>query len=111
MADAGKGPAEIAAAVEDRWHIEYPATNNAVANGGIVAIAVWFGRYVDDERILSRIIEAPRAAQKEASIVWQSIREDLLRFAGRQIQIRLYQLVLFTDRVAGTAYWRALALK
>jgi hypothetical protein len=304
MADAGKGPAEIAAAVEDRWHIEYPATNNAVANGGIVAIAVWFGRgdfletvnmatqagdytdadcnaanaatvvgalrgtraippalvaalgdrivgadlggvpltppvderiselarrtarigevfvrenggrataeelvvtpqapvtqpperfvladlaeiwtagwaleragfgggngglggirgmthlrgdvlatwprdevrgvvlrrnvtlgakptlsldvgvdpgrawklelYVDDERILSRIIEAPRAAQKEASIVWQSIREDLPRFAGRQVQIRLYQLVLFTDRVAGTAYWRALELK
>jgi hypothetical protein len=30
-------------AVEDRWHIEYPATNNAVANGGIVAAAVWFG--------------------------------------------------------------------
>ena len=28
---------------EDRWHIEYPATNNAVGNGGLVALAVWFG--------------------------------------------------------------------
>jgi len=30
--------------VEDRWHMEYPATNNAVANGGIVATSVWFGQ-------------------------------------------------------------------
>ncbi|MGC4234962.1 MAG: ADP-ribosylglycohydrolase family protein [Niabella sp.] len=35
---------EVVNAVEDRWHIEYPATNNAVANGGIVAACVWFGK-------------------------------------------------------------------
>jgi hypothetical protein len=44
LAEQGKTPAQIVAAVEDRWHQEYPATNNAVANGGIVAVAVWFGR-------------------------------------------------------------------
>ena len=43
MADAGATPEEVANAVEDRWHIEYPATNNAVANGALVAMAVWFG--------------------------------------------------------------------
>jgi hypothetical protein len=43
MADAGATDEEVAAAVEDRWHIEYPATNNAVANGALVATAVWFG--------------------------------------------------------------------
>src|SRR5262245_37724984 len=43
MARAGKPPREIANAVEDRWHIEYPATNNAVPNGGIVALSVYFG--------------------------------------------------------------------
>jgi hypothetical protein len=43
MADQGKSAREIAQAVEDRWHIEYPATNNAVANGGLVALSVWFG--------------------------------------------------------------------
>jgi ADP-ribosylglycohydrolase len=42
-ADSGKSFEEIVAAVENRWHIEYPATNNAVANGGIVAAGVWFG--------------------------------------------------------------------
>jgi len=43
MAGKGARPAEIANAVEDRWHMEYPATNNAVANGSLVAISVWFG--------------------------------------------------------------------
>jgi hypothetical protein len=44
LAEEGKSHAEVIAAVEDRWHIEYPATNNAVSNGGIVAACVWFGR-------------------------------------------------------------------
>jgi hypothetical protein len=43
MAEAGKSAQEIANAIEDRWHIEYPWTNNAVPNGGIAALAVWFG--------------------------------------------------------------------
>lgn len=44
MADDGKSPAEINQAVNERWGIEYPATNNAVVNGGIVATSVWFGK-------------------------------------------------------------------
>jgi hypothetical protein len=43
LAAAGKTFRQVADAVEDRWHIEYPATNNAVANGGLVAAAVYFG--------------------------------------------------------------------
>lgn len=43
LADEGKSSREIFNAVEDEWHIEYPATNNAVPNGGIVATSVWFG--------------------------------------------------------------------
>src|SRR5262245_136210 len=43
MAEGGATAEEVAMAVEDRWHIEYPATNNAVANGALVAMAVWFG--------------------------------------------------------------------
>ena len=43
-AERGKTFAEVVAQVEDRWHIEYPATNNAVANGGIVAACLWFGK-------------------------------------------------------------------
>lgn len=43
MADSGSGPDQIFRAVDERWGIEYPATNNAVVNGGIVATSVWFG--------------------------------------------------------------------
>jgi hypothetical protein len=43
MAEAGKSAQEIADAIEDRWHIEYPATNNAVPNGGLVVVGLWFG--------------------------------------------------------------------
>ena len=42
MADAGKQPEEIFRVINERWGIEYPATNNAVLNGGIVATSVWF---------------------------------------------------------------------
>jgi ADP-ribosylglycohydrolase len=42
-ADGGKSFKEITFAIEDRWHMEYPATNNAVANGGLAAAALWFG--------------------------------------------------------------------
>jgi hypothetical protein len=43
MGEAGKQPEEIFRVINERWGIEYPATNNAVVNGGIVAISVWFG--------------------------------------------------------------------
>jgi hypothetical protein len=43
MAEEGKSFREIVDHVEDVWHIEYPASNNTVANAGIVAASVWFG--------------------------------------------------------------------
>lgn len=43
MAEAGKSAEVINIAINERWGIEYPATNNAVVNGGIVATSVWFG--------------------------------------------------------------------
>jgi len=44
MAEVGRRPEQIAAEIEDRWRIEYPASNSAVANGALVALAVWFGQ-------------------------------------------------------------------
>lgn len=43
MAQAGRSSQEVFEAVDQRWGIEYPATNNAVVNGGLVAASVWFG--------------------------------------------------------------------
>ena len=43
MADAGQSFDEITNSIEDRWRIEYPASNNAVPNGGLTAACLWFG--------------------------------------------------------------------
>jgi len=43
MAENGQSFEAIAAAVEDRWRVEYPASNNAVPNGGLAAACLWFG--------------------------------------------------------------------
>ncbi len=43
MAEAGRDFQEIADAIEDRWRVEYPASNNAVPNGGLTAACLWFG--------------------------------------------------------------------
>lgn len=43
MAENGSSFEQVVAAVEDRWRIEYPASNNAVANGGLTAACLWFG--------------------------------------------------------------------
>ena len=43
MAESGHTAEQIFRAVDERWGMEYPATNNAVVNGGIVATSVWFG--------------------------------------------------------------------
>ena len=44
MAEAGKPAQAVFDAINERWGVEYPATNNAVVNGGIVAASVWFGK-------------------------------------------------------------------
>jgi hypothetical protein len=43
LADAGRSFEEIERTVIERWAAEYPGTNNAVANGGIIALCLWFG--------------------------------------------------------------------
>ena len=43
MAEAGKQQEEIYRVINEHWGIEYPATNNAVLNGGFVATSIWFG--------------------------------------------------------------------
>src|SRR6266404_6375828 len=43
MADSGSNAEQIFRAIDERWGIEYPATNNVVVNGGIIAASVWFG--------------------------------------------------------------------
>lgn len=43
IADAGKSFEEIERGPIERMAAEYPGTNNVVANGGIIALCLWFG--------------------------------------------------------------------
>ncbi len=43
LAEAGYPARAVTEAIENRWRPVYPAVNNAVANGGLVAASVWFG--------------------------------------------------------------------
>jgi hypothetical protein len=43
LSASGASAQQVADAVEDRWHVEYPATNNAVANGALIAVSVFHG--------------------------------------------------------------------
>jgi len=66
MADAGRSPQEIFRALGERWGIEYPATNNAVVNGGIVAASVWFGDG-DYQKTLQLVVHAADFADTDCN--------------------------------------------
>jgi len=106
---------EICQAVEDRWHIEYQATNNAVLNGGLVAACLWFGQgdFLKTVNLAAHAADFTdadcNAAAKECA--WQSFRVDLREFANRETRLRIYQRVLLANRTAGNAYWRNLRIE
>jgi len=66
MAEKGFGPEQICRALDQRWGIEYPATNNAVLNGGFVAVAVWFGEG-DFQKTLQLAVHAADFADSDCN--------------------------------------------
>jgi hypothetical protein len=62
--------------------------------------------YIDNHLALRRLIEGFPSERR-----WETIELDLSRFAGREVEIRLYQGILFTDKIAGNALWRHLELR
>jgi hypothetical protein len=66
MADSGSSPEQIFQAIDQRWGIEYPATNNAVLNGGIVAASLWFGEG-DFSRTLQLAVHAADFADTDCN--------------------------------------------
>jgi hypothetical protein len=74
-----------------------------VDSGRAWTLNVW----VDNQRIEERQIQ-----HRGPGRGWQTIEIDLSQFAGRQVHLRLYQLVLSHDIPnPGSAYWRRLQLQ
>jgi hypothetical protein len=96
MAEKGYSAGAIASAVEERWHLEYPATNNAVANGGLVAVSVWFGegdflQTVNHAFRAADFTDADCNAANAAAVVgamkgMKAIPENLVKALGDRIQ-------------------------
>jgi membrane-bound lytic murein transglycosylase B len=62
--------------------------------------------HVENDRLVSRTIQAPGSAQD-----WQVVEVDLKAYAGRTVTIRLIQRVLLGPEYAsGNAYWRHLTI-
>ncbi len=62
--------------------------------------------YVNDDKVLDKLIEGQAEARK-----WEDIEVDLLKYANQEVTLRLYQRVLIPHREAGNAYWRDLKVK
>jgi hypothetical protein len=61
----------------------------------------------DNERLRRERIELAAAAP---GLAFTTIEQDLSRFTGREVTLRIYQGVLIPDGVAGNAYWKTLEI-
>lgn len=62
--------------------------------------------FLDNNRVLEQIIEA-----KDETSRWQTVKIDLSKHKGKEVMVRLYQNVDFTDKWAGNAYWKKIIIE
>jgi ADP-ribosylglycohydrolase len=95
LAEAGRPFAEVVGAIEDRWHIEYPATNNGVANGAIMAACIWyaegdFGKSLNLAASAGDFVDADNIAATSCAVVgamhgMKALPADLVKQLGDRI--------------------------
>jgi hypothetical protein len=62
--------------------------------------------WIDNRQVYERLIQGDEDGRR-----WEEIEIDLEAYAGREVQLRLYQQVLAHNITSpGTAYWRGLTL-
>src|SRR5207249_9017504 len=62
--------------------------------------------YAGNKRLLRQAISGSSAKTDQRK--WENIQIDLLEFADKEVQLRLYQRVLLPDKIPGNAYWKNL---
>ncbi len=65
--------------------------------------------YAGNKRMTKRLIDGSPVQIGDRK--WQSVAVDLKEFSGKEIQLRLYQRTLLSDKIPGNAYWKALEIK
>lgn len=67
-----------------------------------------FDVFVNNVNVFGQVIEGSGPPEQ---LQWQKVSVDLARFAGQDVEIRLYQRTILKDRIGGNAFWRNLALR
>lgn len=62
--------------------------------------------FLDNNKVLDKIIEATDEADK-----WQTVKIDLSKYKNKEVIVRLYQNVDFTDKWPGNAYWKKIIIE
>jgi hypothetical protein len=62
--------------------------------------------FLDNDKVLDKMIEATDDAGK-----WQTVKIDLSKYKGKEVIVRLYQNVDFTDKWPGNAYWKKIIIE
>jgi hypothetical protein len=60
--------------------------------------------YAGNKNVLRKQIDGGTGQLGERQ--WQDIKIDLIAFAGKDLELRLYQRVLLADKIPGNAYWK-----
>jgi hypothetical protein len=64
--------------------------------------------YVNDNKVLDKLIDGLYESHRSDSRHWEEIRIDLSDYRNQKVVLRLYQRVLVPHHEAGDAYWRDL---
>jgi hypothetical protein len=64
--------------------------------------------YAGNKNVLRKQIDGGTGQPGERQ--WQDMKIDLKAFAGKDVELRLYQRVLLADKIPGNAYWKDIRL-
>ena len=67
--------------------------------------------YVNDKKVLDKLIDGLYESGQSDSRHWENINIDLSDCKNQQVTLRLYQRVLIPHHEAGDAYWRDLTMQ
>jgi hypothetical protein len=67
--------------------------------------------YVNDKKVLEKLIVGLYESHQSDPRHWKDIRVDLSDYKNQKVVLRLYQRVLVPHHEAGDAYWRDLTVQ
>jgi hypothetical protein len=67
--------------------------------------------FIDDTKVLDKLIDGVFATDESATRHWENIQIDLSGYANQTVVLQLYQRVLVPYHEAGNAYWRDLKVE